>query len=87
MFKVKLLKRKESNRKMKIEKGIPAPKVSAKNGKYNFQDMAVGDSVLFKSEEYDLQPVRVRASQMKKEIGATFTCRKVDGGMRVWRIA
>jgi len=68
---------------IKIDKGIPAPKVTGtKHGKFPWHEMEIGDSFAI--------PAIGRAPQHDKVRGMKFTCRKqVENGAevyRVWRI-
>lgn len=82
----------------KIEKGVPIPPVH--NGgvppnkrvvrKYPFASMERGDSVLIAGAGDAVQAKNVwqSISMYKKRDGLAgeFTTRRVDGGVRVWRI-
>lgn len=80
-----------------IEKGLPIPEMLKKgrplagcNGLYPFAQMEVGDSFLvpFSPSRTSNPDVYSPLSHyMRRHPGKNFTCRKVDGGLRVWRIA
>ena len=72
----------------KVEKGFEIG--STKRGpkpKYPWREMEVGDSVLFK---YDFVNGTTKEQMSSyaygKQSGKKFSGRKVDGGMRIWRI-
>lgn len=68
----------------KIEKGVPTP-VSAR-GQYPFAEMDIGDSIFFRG--MTSQSVPCNAARMwGARNSVKFTCRNVDGGVRIWRIA
>lgn len=70
--------------KIKIEKGIKGP-ATRMAGKYPFKDMEIGDSFLvpFESE----MTIRTRAYHFGgTNPGFKFTVRKVQNGIRCWRI-
>jgi hypothetical protein len=78
---------------IKVDKKIPMPKIT-KQGvkKYPFNTMRVGESFLFEHE----YPDTLIACQRIGAISATwvkrnnskrkFSCRTIDGNIRVWRI-
>ena len=70
----------------KIEKGIPMTKPRAiRERKYPIREMKVGDSFLIPEKDLiqsQSQSVRTIAS----ENGYKVAVRKVDGGVRVWRV-
>lgn len=73
----------------KIEKGIPVPKHNTRFAKqYPFGKMEIGDSFLVPLAA-DKSPSSVYSalSQAKKRLKINLTSARVDGGVRVWRIA
>ena len=69
-----------------IEKNVPLPKTgSGARAKYPWKTMAVGDSFFVAN----VKPPRFSTtkSSAARSTGFTFTCRTVDGGTRVWRVA
>ena len=65
----------------KIDKGVPLP---GKCTKYPWEQMGIGDSFFVKNGNQ----ARVGASATNAaRFGKKFTTRKVDGGVRVWRVA
>lgn len=78
---------------VEIEKGVPVPVeekpfagFARSKSKYPFAEMEVGDSVFYEGES---NGGKVHASMVKsgQRHGRVFTSRKVDGGLRIWRIA
>lgn len=70
---------------IKIDKNIPLP-TSGRNAKYPFADMKPGDSFL-STDPAKEAATRRAASVWADRNNAKMTCRKVDGGLRVWRVA
>lgn len=77
---------------IKLEKGVPIPE-SPKSfaSKYPWGQMEVGDSFLIPQIDNEpIQSTRERASKAvsyaKRHKNINFCTRKVDGGIRVWRI-
>lgn len=74
-----------------IETGVPLPAVKGKAGTGRFGALAaleVGQSIF--EPNYDVSHRSAYASTrnvMRKYPGRKFSSRKVDGGLRVWRIA
>lgn len=71
---------------MKIEKGIPIPDGGRGRPKmYHFGEMEIGDSVFVEG-----QTSRGSAGGSARKYGHSnnkkFTCRTVDGGVRIWRV-
>lgn len=69
---------------IEIEKNIPTPKKRSKWQKYPFSEMEVGDSFLVGIEKRN--SISTTINHHKKRHGGDFTCRSVEGGIRVWRI-
>jgi hypothetical protein len=74
---------------IKIEKGIPVPERS--NIKYPWGRMEVGDSFFVKCEYSKIKHHSVNGSmyywkKRNKKDDWKFTVRRVDGGIRAWRI-
>lgn len=76
---------------MVIEKNIPIPASENKKGhsKYPFSKMSIGDSVFFPGEKAADQhsPPYLSAKKHGRENNKRFSGRKVEGGIRIWRIA
>ena len=70
---------------LKVEKGIEPPERKAAS-KYPFAEMEVGDSVLDPNASVTEQSsVRTAAIAWGKSNNATFSSKKVEGGVRIWR--
>lgn len=69
---------------MKIEKGVPVP-VIAEPVRYPFESMQVGDS--FFVEGGVLTRLCNAHGRAGRRMGRKFTARKVEGGVRVWRVS
>lgn len=66
-----------------IEKGIESPKSVRK---YPFLEMNIGDSFFVPCEDRGKRhAVRAAATYYNIAHGCKFTCRAVEGGIRVWR--
>lgn len=71
---------------MIVEKGI---EVTAKEGRrgrrsvYPFADMEPGDSFL---SDRSLKVTSAAAYAAGQRLGVRFSCRTVEGGVRVWRV-
>lgn len=71
------------SRKIKITKGIPAPKSPVgRRGSYPFKEMEVGDSFIVESSV-----VSAAASAYGKRHDMQFKTQQEPKGTRVWRIA
>lgn len=75
---------------MNIEKQIPMPEPSTAFGqsrKYPFNEMEIGDSVLAEgfSSTKGCHPYNA-AKVYGGRSGKKFSARKVEGGVRIWRI-
>jgi hypothetical protein len=72
---------------LKIEKGIPIPPdmrgMTKGKRKYPFAEMEVGDSILLEQKKAS----GIGSYAQKCLPGAKFSTRKVEGGIRIWRLA
>lgn len=69
-----------------IDTQIPAPRVRERQS-YPFMDMRVGDSFLIVDEDL-VRNARSAAWMFgKRHQGVRFSCRRVEGGWRLWRVA
>jgi hypothetical protein len=68
---------------MKVEKGIPAP-LMREVIDYPYENMEVGDS--FFVEGGTLNRMCYQNRRWGKKLGGRFTVKKVEGGVRVWRV-
>ena len=68
----------------KIEKNVPIPDVHSKKRKYPLPQMEVGDSFFIKGTKKNITGSInfFRIKHPERE----FTIRKVDAGVRVWRV-
>lgn len=75
-----------------VDKGIPIPKPAAGGVNWNKYNLGVlkeeGDSRLVETDGSTKARNRVfsAAHHYGRKHGRKFTCRTVDGGVRVWRI-
>lgn len=69
---------------MKVDKGIPAPQ-PREVVEYPYEQMDVGDS--FFVEGGTLNRMCYRNRRAGEKLGWRFTVRKVEGGVRVWRVS
>ena len=70
-----------------IDKGVEIPAKRARRRNYPFREMEVGDSFFVPTDK----PANVSASicgcvRSSRYPGKRFTSRKVEGGVRCWRI-
>ena len=68
-----------------IEVGVPLPKPRIK---YPFADMQINDSFFVASDPYDQKLQRLISAHSNNYLGkGKVTVRRVNGGLRVWRVA
>lgn len=73
----------------KVEDGIPIPSKMTGPGRsigefrQKLKTLQVGQSILYGKSRSGVHTI---CKKIKKETGFMFTARKVDGGVRVWRI-
>jgi len=72
--------------KLEIESGIPLPAVRGSGFTEALSAMEIGQSVLM-SDVTSSSLASVRYAYVSKKLGRKFSARKVEGGIRVWRIA
>jgi len=65
-----------------IDADVPMPKKGVV--KYPFSDMRVGESVYFEGMDTNSKPAV--AARRYNSRGKLFECRKVSGGLRIWRV-
>lgn len=69
-----------------LDKGIPIPNDGlGRKATYPWRDMEVGDSFLIADKK--IGTVSGWVSREGKLRGQKYTCRTVEGGVRVWRVA
>ena len=79
---------------VEIEHDIPVAAIQRGGGerhsKYPFADMQVGDSIFAPGEGDEFKRVYERVAKAltywRKRIPGRFCLRRVDGGVRVWRL-
>ena len=76
---------------IKIDKNIPIPPTNRKCGayKYPFAEMKVGDSFFTKATTIQqVAQLRSGFNVIVKKIGGNYkiTTKKIEGGLRVWRV-
>ena len=71
----------------KIEKGIARPKFNSGRHLYPFNMMEVGDSIFDAGATPLTSRVAMAARSFGKHHDVKFSCRSVEGGTRIWRIA
>jgi hypothetical protein len=69
--------------RLAIDKDVPL--ASTKKNALPYKEMEVGDSFLV--PEGKMQTISNSNWRIGKALGAKFTARRVDGGVRVWRVA
>lgn len=71
-----------------IEAGVPLPKQRRRYSAYPFAELAIGDSFIVPQDPDGSPPVRVftQVYAWSRRDGRQFMARRVDGGIRVWRI-
>lgn len=70
---------------IKIEAGIPFPKEGMWTTKYPWRELDVDQSFFVANATF--RTMQSGASLAGRRLGKTFRARKVDGGVRVWRLA
>ena len=73
-----------------IEKNVPVAASTQGGIVYPFRDMEPGDSFLVPTERAGgnhMNTPRRAATQYAKRHGIKLVTRKVDGGLRIWRVA
>lgn len=69
---------------MIIEKSQPMPDRKAGVVKYPFASMEIGDSIFFEGQDYRSAPA-FAARKWSQRHEQKFSCRNVEGGLRIWR--
>jgi len=74
---------------MKIEKNIPMERDQAGGAgrppKYPFANMEIGDSIFVEGAKIPCKEY-IAAQQFASRHGWKFSGRRIDGGVRIWRI-
>ena len=73
---------------IQIEKNIPVNKFlkRSRNHKYPFRELELGDSFYVALSEQEINVLRVLAWRFAKATGWKFVTKRVDSGVRVWRV-
>lgn len=78
----------KGKRMYEIEDGIEVPVIS--RAKYPWREMAVGQSFFVKNRSGDGRRTHQHMCSVawaaKKRLGMKFSTRRVEGGVRVWRL-
>ena len=74
----------KNGRSVKIDTGIPVPRIAHRALKYPIRDLEVGQS--FAVDLGDETSVRQMAYRIGKENGRTFSVRGYQGAFRCWRV-
>jgi len=71
-----------------VEKNIDMPVMRVTASKYPYDEMGVGDSFMVTSERVSMINTMCGVNKKKGvELGMKFIAKRVDGGVRVWRIS
>lgn len=92
----------DNNHKYSIQKGIPVIKREGLNSKYGFSRLEIGDSIFIPDEDIVIKTypnkknpqkgynrnvnVQTAASYYARRKGIKLATRKIEGGIRIWRI-
>jgi hypothetical protein len=72
---------------IKIERNVPPPPTAATLQEYPFTEMNVGDSFWVEDPNGRVQArIQAKLCYYKRTSGTNWTTRRIDGGVRVWRI-
>lgn len=75
----------DPTQQIKIEHNIPVPKGHANGFSAALRMLEVGDSIFLKGK--NSSSVSTMVFYAARSENKKFTCRTMDGGVRVWRIA
>jgi len=72
-----------------IDKNIPIPMQGIGKGRttYPFMEMDIGDSAYFEGQNTTGRAVSMAKKYAQRSGCRKFTCKSVDGGVRIWRTA
>lgn len=71
-----------------VEKNIDMPVMRVTASKYPYDEMEVGDSFMVTSERVSMINTMCGVNKKKgEELGMKFIAKRVEGGVRVWRIS
>jgi len=71
-----------------VEKNVDMPVMRVTASKYPYDEMEVGDSFMVTSERVSMINTMCGVNKKKgEELGMKFIAKRVEGGVRVWRIS
>jgi len=71
-----------------VEKNVDMPVMRVTASKYPYDEMEVGDSFMVTSERISMINTMCGVNKKKGvELGMKFIAKRVEGGVRVWRIS
>lgn len=70
---------------IKVDKDIPIPKVRYDRHVFPFDQLQLGDSFFVPNDHPSFHSVRSLAT-INKTHERAYTCRRCEGGVRVWRV-
>ena len=71
-----------------VEKNVDMPVMRVTASKYPYDEMEVGDSFMVTSERISMINTMCGINKKKgEELGMKFIAKRVEGGVRVWRIS
>jgi len=71
-----------------VEKDIEMPVIRITASKYPYAEMGIGDSFMVTSERISMINTMCGINKKKgEELGMKFIAKRVEGGVRVWRIS
>lgn len=70
-----------------VDKGIPIPDRQRGGGKYPWGTLDVGDSFFVEGDAKRVKALQGAVSNVGRRLGRTFTTRRLDNGVRIWRTA
>jgi hypothetical protein len=71
-----------------VEKNVDMPVMRVTASKYPYDEMEVGDSFMVTSERISMINTMCGVNKKKgEELGMKFIAKRVEGGVRVWRIS
>ena len=71
-----------------VEKNVDMPVMRVTASKYPYAAMGIGDSFMVTSERISMINTMCGVNKKKgEELGMKFIAKRVEGGVRVWRIS
>jgi hypothetical protein len=73
---------------IKVEEGVPIPEAAQRGTLYPWEDMKIGSSFFIPGDPAKVFNKVTTAANRRKSLhpGENYTTRKVEGGVRCWRI-